>query len=99
MNEILNDIDSLKKLCEQHHVNQLFVFGSALTHEFNKCSDIDFLVKFSGVNQEEYFDNFLDFKERLESLFGRNVDLVEVQTLKNPILIRSINRNKKLLYG
>ncbi len=99
MNEILTNMDALKKLCEQHYVARLSVFGSVLTQNFNESSDIDFLVQFSGVDQNNYFDNFLDFKESLESLLGRNVDLLEEQTLKNPILIRSIERNKKLLYG
>ena len=92
-------MDALKKLCEQHYVARLSVFGSVLTQKYNENSDIDFLVQFSGVDQNNYFDNFLDFKESLESLLGRNVDLLEEQTLKNPILIRSIERNKKLLYG
>ena len=47
----------------------------------------------------EYFDNYMDLKEGLEDLFSRNVDLVEIQTLKNPILKRSINRDKMQLYG
>ena len=46
-----------------------------------------------------YFDNYMDFKERLEKLFGREVDLVEEQTLRNPILINSINKSKELIYG
>jgi predicted nucleotidyltransferase len=41
----------------------------------------------------------MDFKESLEKLFGRDVDLVEEQTLRNPILINSINKSKKLIYG
>ncbi|RZL46469.1 MAG: nucleotidyltransferase domain-containing protein, partial [Pedobacter sp.] len=47
----------------------------------------------------KYFDNYINFKEKLKNLFGRNVDLVEEQTLKNPILIKSINRSKELVYG
>jgi predicted nucleotidyltransferase len=39
------------------------------------------------------------FKTSLELLFGRKIDLVEEQTLKNPILIRSINESKELIYG
>jgi len=47
----------------------------------------------------EYFDNYMDLKENLENLFSRKVDLVEIQTLKNPILKRSINRDKVIIYG
>ena len=51
------------------------------------------------ITLSQYFDNYIHFKENLESLFGREVDLLEEQTLKNPILIKSINKSKKLIYG
>lgn len=41
----------------------------------------------------------MDFKDNLSDLFSREIDLVEIQTLKNPILKRSIDRDKILLYG
>ena len=94
-----NNIEKLKKLCEQYHVDKLYLFGSALTSKFNATSDIDFLVKFQQIDLAEYYDNYMNFKENLKKLFGRDIDLVEEQTLKNPILINSIDRNKKLIYG
>jgi len=86
-------------LCERHNVDELYVFGSVLTNSFSKDSDIDFLVKFGEVNLLEYFDNYMDFKESLETLLNRNIDLIEIQTLKNPILMRSVDNKKILLYG
>ena len=77
----------------------MYLFGSALNSDFNKESDIDFLVKFKPFEISKYFDNYLNLKENLESLFGRKVDLLEEQTLKNPILIKSIDKSKKLIYG
>jgi predicted nucleotidyltransferase len=41
-------------------------------------SDIDFLVEFD----DKTFDNYLDTKELLETLFGRNVDLVIKSNIK-----------------
>ncbi|MFA9187517.1 nucleotidyltransferase family protein [Flavobacterium magnesitis] len=91
--------ESLKKLCNIYNVDKMYLFGSALTSKFNDKSDIDFLVKFKTIELSEYFQNYLSFKEKLESLFGREVDLLEEQTLKNPILINSINKSKELVYG
>lgn len=54
------------------------------------------LKKIDLVN---YFNNYMNFKEKLETLFGRDVDLVEEQTLRNPILIKSIDKSKELIYG
>ena len=92
-------IDSLNQLCNTYNVDKMYLFGSALNSNFNAKSDIDFLVKFKSIELKEYFDNYFDFKESLKNLVGREIDLVEEQTLRNPILIRSINRSKELVYG
>lgn len=98
MELIQKHIKNLKLLCNKFHVAELYVFGSILTANFNKKSDIDFLVQFSDVDAREYFDNYMDFKENLEKLLSRNIDLVEVQTLKNPVLKESVENNKILIY-
>jgi len=91
--------DSLTKLCQTFQVEKMYLFGSALSARFNDKSDIDFLVKFKPIELSEYFDNYIGFKENLESLFKRKVDLLEEQTLKNPILINAINNSRKIVYG
>ena len=93
------NIEDLKMLCTMYNVEKMYLFGSALNSNFNKKSDIDLLVKFKSFDLSKYFDNYMDLKERLEKLFGREVDLVEEQTLRNPILINSINKSKELIYG
>jgi predicted nucleotidyltransferase len=77
----------------------MYLFGSALNSNFNDKSDIDFLVKFKSIELSQYFENYMNLKENLKKLFGREVDLLEEQTLKNPILIQSINKSKELIYG
>jgi predicted nucleotidyltransferase len=46
-----------------------------------------------------YADNYFDLKFSLEDLFSRPVDLLEEKAIRNPVLRRSIDRNKKLIYG
>ena len=99
MKLIDSHIDSLNQLCNTYNVDKMYLFGSALNSNFNAKSDIDFLVKFKSIELTEYFDNYFDFKESLKNLFGREIDLVEEQTLRNPILVKSINRSKELVYG
>lgn len=98
MGIIEKNTDRLFELCANHQVRQLYVFGSALTNQFNESSDIDFLVQFNQVDLLSYFDNYMDFKEELESLFGRPIDLVENQAIKNPVFRRVIDREKRLIY-
>lgn len=99
MRYVDQNIEDVKKLCAIYNVEKMYLFGSALNSNFNKDSDIDFLVRFKEIELTKYFDNYMEFKEKLEQLFKRQVDLVEEQTLKNPILIKSINNSKELIYG
>jgi hypothetical protein len=99
MGIIDNNIDNLKKLCVTYNVEKMYLFGSSRNSSFNEKSDVDLLVKFKQIELSKYFDNYINFKEKLESLFGRKVDLLEEQTLKNPILIKSIDNSKELIYG
>ena len=92
-------ITKVKALCQKHNVEKLYLFGSATNDSFTDKSDIDFLVSFEKKDLSQYFTNYISFKEKLSKLFKREVDLVEEQTLKNPILINSINKNKELIYG
>lgn len=99
MELIKQHIDELKTLCKQCFVSKLHVFGSFAVGKFSESSDIDFLVQFSNVDPFDYFDNYMDFKESLELLFNREIDLLEVQTIKNPILKNAVERDKIILYG
>jgi predicted nucleotidyltransferase len=93
-----NHLENLKNLCDTYHVDKMYLFGSALNSNFNSQSDIDFLVKFKTIELSIYFENYINFKENLKRLLGREIDLIEEQTLKNPILINSIDKHKKLVY-
>ena len=98
MNLIEKNIESLVNLCKQHKVKELYIFGSILTSKFNKDSDIDMLVQFDKIDILEYADNYFDFKEKLEKLLGREVDLLENQAIRNPIFRKILDRDKKIIY-
>lgn len=99
MKLIENNIQKIIALCKKYKVNKLFVFGSILTDRFNEDSDVDLIVSFNKEEVSDYFDNYFDFKYSLEELFGRNVDLLEEQTIKNPYLKKNVDATKALIYG
>ena len=98
MDIIEQNIDKLIELCINHKVNELYIFGSVLSDKFNDSSDIDFLVQFGQVDILDYFDNYMDFKEKLEILLNRTIDLIENQAIRNPIFRKIVDRDKKLVY-
>ncbi|MCY7351986.1 MAG: nucleotidyltransferase domain-containing protein [Cytophagaceae bacterium] len=81
-----------------HGVIKVYLFGSALTRDFNENSDVDLLVTFNDVPLLDFADNFFDLQEELELILGRRVDLVIEKDLRNPYLIANINRTKRLFY-
>ena len=99
MNIIESNIVALRKLCKKHQVDKLFVFGSVLTPRFARHSDIDLIVNFQDIDLYDYADNYFDFKNSLENLLEREVDLLEDKAIKNPYLRQSIDSSKQLIYG
>lgn len=99
MNIITKHINKIHALCIKHSVKSLYVFGSAAKGSLTEKSDIDLLVDFKSVSPDSYFDNYMELKESFEKLFSRKVDLVEIQTIKNPVLKRAIERDKIQIYG
>lgn len=99
MNLINQNITEINAICSTHNVEQLYVFGSVTTKDFNEQSDIDILIQFnSKINPAQYFNNYMDFKEALEALLNREIDLVEDQAVKNPIFRKILDRDKILVY-
>ena len=99
MKLIENNIQKIIDLCKKHKVHKLFVSGSVLTNRLSENSDVDLVVDFNKTEVSDYFDNFFDFKYALENLFGRKVDLLEEQTIKNPYLKKNADATKHLIYG
>lgn len=62
-------------------VRRLGLFGSWVRGEEKKESDIDVLVEFVHPS----FDRYMELKFFLEELFGRDVDLVLADTLKERV--------------
>lgn len=98
MNLVEKNKEKISEICNEHNVKELYAFGSVLSSEFTRKSDVDFLILFDKVELLQYFDNFMLFKEKLELLLKREVDLVEIQAIRNPIFQRIIDRDKKLVY-
>ena len=89
----------INELCKQNRVRSLYVFGSVLTDKFNDKSDIDLLVDIDSNDPLDYADYYFNLKFALQELFKRPVDLLESKAMKNPYIIRNIDRSKFLIYG
>jgi len=88
--------EELRELCRRFGVRRLEVFGSAARGtDFDPArSDVDFLVEFAAQNDD--LARFLDFKQALEALLARRVDLVDRKAIEAS---RNYIRKRHILTG
>jgi predicted nucleotidyltransferase len=90
----------LTELCVRHKVERLFLIGSATDETFDAArSDLDFLVEFLPQQRKGFDDVYFGLLSELKQLFGREVDLVEREWVKNPFVKASMERTKVPLYA
>lgn len=90
----------LAELCERYGVRRLELFGSAAQGRFDpQHSDIDFVVDFTTEHPLGAFEQYFGFKEALEQLFKRSVDLVEEKAIRNPYFRQAIAQDRTIIYG
>ena len=86
-------------LCQRYAVARLWLFGSATTDRFDPArSDFDFLLEMAPQEDGVLLgDSIWSLWDALEALFGRRIDLVGLETIKNPYLWASIDRTRQLV--
>ena len=101
MNPLIADkAEDLARLCRHQGVARLELIGSAARGGFDPASsDLDFLVEFSDLGSTAYADAYFGLLEGLETLFGRRVDLIMIRAIRNPYFLRSIEKDRTLLYA
>ncbi|HAL45983.1 MAG: DNA polymerase subunit beta [Planctomycetes bacterium GWF2_42_9] len=89
---------SIEEFCRKWEISEMSLFGSVLSDDFRNDSDIDVLVSFKDNSSWSLFD-FVDMIDELKIIFGRKVDLVEKDTLKNPFRRKTILASNKVIYA
>ena len=99
--EIVTDhLDEVRALCEKYSVRKLTIFGSAVKGTFDpEKSDLDFVVEFLPDTKRSGFDDpYFCLIEALQEVFGREVDLVERQAIRNPYFVKVLALTERALY-
>ena len=88
----------IAEFCRRWKVVEFSLFGSILREDFRPESDVDILVTFASGAQVSLFD-LVQMKIELESMFGRSVDVVEKDALRNPFRKREILNTAQVVYA
>lgn len=101
----LEVIDSKKAqvadLCQKFGVTRLYVFGSALSEDWDpQRSDLDFLAEYGPTSRQlDPLDRLVGLQMALEEVFGRPVDVVDLNAAKNMIFVESSKRQAQEIYA
>jgi len=90
--------EMIAEFCRRWKIAEFSLFGSALRDDFRPGSDVDGLVTFEpggGIT----FDNRVEMLDELAAIFGRQVDLVEKDAIRNPFRRHEILNNRRVIYA
>jgi len=90
--------EKIEDFCRRWKIREMSLFGSALRIDFDAESDVDILVSFFEDARWSLFD-WVDMIEELKEITGREVDLVERESLRNPFRRNAILNNMETIYA
>jgi len=97
---ITNNLSQIKSICQQHHVKELYVFGSATRDDYQFYSDVDLLVDFEKEeDNNELNQNYFWFKEELIYALKKPIDLLFYKKAMQSKIKDEIEKDKVLIYG
>ena len=97
-NGIFLNFDDAIVICKKYHITELSIFGSSLRDDYNKNSDVDFLVSFENNSNITLFD-IIELENEFSKLLNKEVDIVEKESLKNPIRKNRILSTREIIYA
>ena len=80
-------------LCNKFGINRLCIFGSVARGSDTGDSDIDFLAEFDSPTPDDMPERYFGFIEEASRHFDREVQLITPRMLRNPHLIKSIEKD------
>jgi len=91
-------LKQIEAFCRRWKIKEFALFGSILRDDFRPDSDVDVLVSFEpdgGIT----FDNRVEMLDDLAKIFGREVDLIERDAIRNPFRRHEILTTREVVYA
>ena len=89
--------DRIASFCQRWQLDEFSLFGSILRDDFRPDSDVDVLFQLLP-GEKMTLEKFVEMRDELVVMFGREVDLVEKPLLRNPYRRDEILRTREVLY-
>jgi hypothetical protein len=97
---VADKLPLVSEICRKRHVARLELFGSAVDGRFDPArSDLDFLVDFLPSGGGGLGGDYFSLKADLETLFGREVNLVVKSAIRNRYFRAEVEETGVELYA
>lgn len=91
--------DRINTFCNRWKITELSLFGSVLREDFDPArSDVDVLVSFASDAPWSLWE-LIEMRDELAEIFGRNMDLIEKEGLRNPFRKQEIMATRQVVYA
>ncbi|MCK4626896.1 MAG: nucleotidyltransferase family protein [Phycisphaerae bacterium] len=90
--------EKIAAFCRKWKIVEFSLFGSVLRDDFRPDSDVDVLVTFAEDAPWSLFD-MVDMRDELKEIFGREVDFVEKEGLRNPFRRHHILKHREVIHA
>ncbi|HOO15723.1 MAG: nucleotidyltransferase family protein [Phycisphaerae bacterium] len=91
------DASKIAAFCRKWRVTEFALFGSVVRDDFRADSDVD-VLSFERDAPWSLWD-LLAMRDELGELFGRRVDLVEREALRNPFRRKEILSTRQVIHA
>ena len=88
----------IQEFCRKYGVEEFSLFGSVLRDDFGPDSDVDVMLKFKP-GYGFTFENTPDIQDDLQRIFGRAVDVIEKDRIRNPFRRHAIMSSYRVVYA
>ena len=91
-------MNRIQDFCQKWKICEFSLFGSVLRDDFRPDSDVDVLVSFEPNPPWSLYD-VVDMEDELRGIFGRDVDFVMKDGLRNPFRRHEILKTRQVVYA
>lgn len=92
-------LPEVTRILKENQVTKAYAFGSVCTENFTETSDVDLLIALDeALDPIEYGQRYFAVLKRLQTLLGREVDLVTERSVRSPFFRKKPEQTRQVIY-
>lgn len=94
---LTDNLPVITRILNENRVVRAYAFGSVCTDRFTDASDVDLLIDLDD-DPLSYSNHYFRVLDALQTLLGRDVDLVTERSVQSPYFRKTLEATKVPIY-